>query len=210
MKCRNIQRIMIFCLSLALLLLLAGCGEHPANPAQDTGEALHDAANALANADVPNPLIRIVGEDFQEDVSEEYFSVRVTLWKVYGAEDPVEAAIDSMKREASEKQFAEAHGLMPSEEEIKEYVDQMRSDIESDEESRAIVADLLSAIGFSQEYYWNQYKPKYEAPAALIHAKVTEYIAENGLQEIDISKADYEVLDQETFQKLTRDIVEKP
>ena len=76
----------ILCCIFLVLLLLAGCGVDPANPAQDTGEALHDAANALANADVPNPLIRIVGEDFQEDVSEEYFSVRVTLWKVYGAE----------------------------------------------------------------------------------------------------------------------------
>lgn len=209
MKDKNTQRIMIFCLSLALLLLLAGCEEHPSNAAQDTGEALHDATNALASADVPNPLIRIVGEDLQEDVSEEYFSVRVALWKVYGTEDPVEAAIDSMEREALEKQFAEAYELMPSEEEIQEYVDQMRSEIESDEESSAIVAGLLSAIGFSQEYYWNQYKPEYEAPAALIHAKVSEYIAENGLEEIDVSKADYEILDREAFQKLTYDMGEK-
>ena len=192
----------LFCIFLTILLL-AGCGVDSANPAQDTGEALHDAANALANADVPNPLIRIIGEDFQVDVSEEYFSVRVMLWKVYGAEDPGEAAIDSMKREALEKQFAEAYGLMPSEEEIQEYVDQMRNEIENDEESSTVVTDLLSTIGFSQEYYWNQYKPKYEAPAALIHARVSEYIAENGLEEIDISKADYLILDWEAFQKLT-------
>lgn len=192
------------------ILMVAGCvlsfGEKPEyeglEKAEEVGQSLQEAANSLADSDSENTLIRIIGDGIEQDVSEEYFSVRVALWKAYGASDPVGSAIDSMKTEALEKAFAEKQGLTPTKMEINEYVKSMREEIQSDEESSAIVEELLQTIGFSQDYYWDEYKPRYEAPAALTHLKVSDYIVVNGLEKIDPSRADYEVIDKEAFEEI--------
>lgn len=172
--------------------------------AKEVGKALSESVTDLAEKDISSAGDTAILRVNNEYIDSYYFNVRVALWEVYGSEDPVNEAVNSMKREAVEKEFAEKYGLTPAKEEIGEYVKSMKAEIESTEESYAIVNELLTAIGISYDEYWSEYKPKYEAPSALTHIKVAEYIAENNMTELDISQVEYEILDQEHFENLNK------
>lgn len=175
--------------------------------ANEVGEILSSPVKALSensssslSSNDGNSLLNVMGEN----ISYEYFNVRAALWEAYGAEDPVNEALNSMKKEAAEKDFAIKHDLFPTENEIEEYVTSMKKEIESTQESLAIANELLSTIGLSYDYYWNEYKPKFEAPAALIHINVCEYIEKNNLPYLDYSKVEYMIINQQSFDELNR------
>ena len=121
-----------------------------------------------------------------------------------GESDPVGKALDSMKREVLEKSFAKEHDLIPTKKEIREYVQNERQTVDSTLESSAITSKLIESMGFTEDYYWNEYKPTYEAEAALIHSKVSQYIEANDQEEIDLSQAEYEIFDKEKFDRIKK------
>jgi len=188
-----------------IFFVFSGCQNNEGTGnVEEVGEVLSGSVTDLAENDISfageNAVLRVNNED----VDAYYFNVRVALWEAYGSEDPVNEAINSMKRETVEKEFAEKYGLTPTKEEISEYVKSMKTEIESTEESYAIVNELLAAIGISYNEYWNEYKPKYEALSALTHIKVAEYISENNMPELDISQVEYEILDHQHFEDLNK------
>ena len=67
-----------------------------------------------------------------------------------------------------------------------------------------ITSKLIESLGFTEDYYWNEYKPTYEAEAALIHSKVSQYIEANDQEEIDLSQAEYEIFDKEKFDRIKK------
>lgn len=198
----------------ALIVVFTGCviyavynKDEKQNKISESGEILSSSVKALSensssslSSNDGNSLLNVMGEN----ISYEYFNVRAALWKACGAEDPVNEALNSMKKEAAEKDFAIKHDLFPTENEIEEYVASMKKEIESTQESLAIANELLSTIGLSYDYYWNEYKPKFEAPAALIHINVCEYIEKNNLPDLDYSEVEYMIINRQSFDELNR------
>ena len=198
----NTILVLIFIIIVSCFVYTGCQNNESSSKAEEVGEVLSGSVTDLAENDISSAGENAVLRVNNEDVDAYYFNVRVALWEAYGSEDPVNEAINSMKREAVEKEFAEKYGLTPTKEEISEYVKSMKTEIESTEESYAIVNELLTAIGISYDEYWSEYKPKYEAPSALTHIKVAEYLAANNMPELDISEVEYEILNQEHFNSL--------
>ena len=204
MRKNNTILVLIFIIIVSCFVYTGCQNNESSSKAKEVGEVLSGSVTDLAENDISSAGKNAVLRVNNEDVDAYYFNVRVALWEAYGSEDPVNEAINSMKREAVEKEFAEKYGLTPTKEEISEYVKSMKAEIESTEESYAIVNELLAAIGISYNEYWNEYKPKYEALSALTHIKVAEYISENNMPELDISQVEYEILDLQHFEDLNK------
>lgn len=167
--------------------------------------SLKEAATLLADPDKGgDAILTITGNGITDSIPEDYYQMRVALWAFYGESDPVGKALDSMKREVLEKSFAKEHDLIPTKKEIREYVQNERQTVDSTLESSAITSKLIESLGFTEDYYWNEYKPTYEAEAALIHSKVSQYIEANDQEEIDLSQAEYEIFDKEKFDRIKK------
>ncbi len=182
---------------------LAEQEEEGLGQAEIAGSSLREAAALLADPDQGGEIIfAIVGNGIIEKIPEDYFMMRVALWELYGEADPVEKALESIKRETMEKAFANQHKLMPTKQEIRDYVQNERKTVESTLESSVISSKLIESMGFTEDYYWNEYKPLYEAPAAVIHSKVSQYIDKNAMEELDISNLECEIIDSEKYERI--------
>ncbi len=129
-------------------------------------------------------LDRTVGTVLGEDITARELELKAALYRAGGLDDPLGKAWDAIKKQVYEKQFAEEHGLTPTQDDIIEFTQQMRRDAEASEEGHAYAKALIEAAGMTEDEYWNEYKPIYESPAHLTHIRVIEYLDENGLAEI--------------------------
>ena len=108
----------------------------------------------------------------------------------------------SILPQAAEREFAEAKGILPTEEEILEYTKQQRGDAESTEESHSVIKEMLQNIGITEDYYWNVYKPKYEAPVLLIKGNIEKYKAANNLDKVDYKEVEAVITDKDYYESL--------
>lgn len=78
----------------------------------------------------------------------------------------------------------------------------MRELVESTEESALTAKTLITAMGLSEDEYWNIFKPKYETAPVLIKETLLKYCTENGIAVPDLAEAEYEIVDTEFFEEL--------
>ena len=84
---------------------------------------------------------------------------------------------------------------MPTEAEIRACSEDMRTVVESTEESHAIVKSLISELGMTEDEYWNEYQLKYEAPVQMIRNRVYQYCQDNNIELPVPDEIEGEVLD---------------
>lgn len=202
-KYLSITAIVAMVFIIGIIISTAGHSDDPAAEAALNGMRMKEAVQNLMTAasdevlmsdDISdNTVMTVMGEC----VSKEYFAFRVSLYDICGAEDPVGSAVDLMKEEAVKTRFAKEHNLMPTDEQIRNYSQQMRSDAESDPESYEIMRGIVTSMGLTEDEYWNVFKPTFEAPFALIDGNVNNYCEENNIALPDVSEAEVTIVDQE-------------
>ena len=130
-----------------------------------------------------------------ENVSKEYFDLKIKLCQIIDADGAEKRAWDIVKNEVYERKFAEEHGIMPTEAEIRACSEDMRTVVESTEESHVIVKSLISELGMTEDEYWNEYQLRYEAPVQMIRNKVYQYCQDNNIELAAPDEIEGEILD---------------
>lgn len=197
---------------IGIMVSTAGNSDDPAAKAAYNGMQMKEAVQNLmmiAQDEIPmsgeiddHTVMTVMGKN----ISKEYFAFRASLYAVRGAEDPVSSAVDFMKDEAVKTKFAKEHNLIPTDEQIRNYSQQMRADAESDPESYEIMHGIVTSMGLTEDEYWNVFKPTFEAPFALIDSNVNIYCEENNIVLPDISEVEVTILDQEYLDRMRAEI----
>lgn len=151
------------------------------------------------NSDVSLQSDNIMGSIGDKEISRNYFAQRVNLYKACGSEDAAEDAWNSIIKEVCEYKFAETHNLLPDTTEVQDRCREMRLVIEADPETHQSIRYLLENMGFTEDEYWEIYKPMYEMPAQIIKERIYAYQQQNNLPELDYTSMDAEIWDQEFF-----------
>ena len=186
---------------LAVAVITAACGsseDKDQSAAGQIGSEMSDSVQNLIENGNDEPMGTINGED----ISKAYFKMRSKLHRVCGFEKPADSAWEELKLEAAERGFAEAKGILPSEDEILEYTKQQRETAESTEESHNTVREMLQNIGMTEDYYWNVYQLKYESPVILTRGKIQEYKAANNLDKVDYKEVEAVITDKDYYESL--------
>ncbi len=186
---------------LAVAVITAACGsseDKDQSAAGQIGSEMSDSVQNLIENGNDEPMGTINGED----ISKAYFKMRSELYRVCGFEKPADSAWEELKLEAAERGFAEAKGILPSEDEILEYTKQQRETAESTEESHNTVREMLQNIGMTEDYYWNVYQLKYESPVILTRGKIEEYKAANNLDKVDYKEVEAVITDKDYYESL--------
>ena len=186
---------------LAVAVITAACGsseDKDQSAAGQIGSEMSDSVQNLIENGNDEPMGTINGDD----LSKAYFKMRSELYRVCGFEKPAASAWEELKLEAAERGFAEAKGILPSEDEILEYTKQQRETAESTEESHNTVREMLQNIGMTEDYYWNVYQLKYESPVILTRGKIEEYKAANNLDKVDYKEVEAVITDKDYYESL--------
>ena len=179
----------------------AACGSSEDKDQSAAGQIGSEMSGSVQNL-IENGDDEPMGTINGEDISKAYFKMRSELYRVCGFEKPADSAWEELKLEAAERGFAEAKGILPSEDEILEYTKQQRETAESTEESHNTVREMLQNIGMTEDYYWNVYQLKYESPVILTRGKIQEYKAANNLDKVDYKEVEAVITDKDYYESL--------
>lgn len=198
MKKKNL--LILVCI-LTIALVTAACGnseDKDQSAAGQIGSEMSDSVQNLIENGDDEPMGTINGEN----ISKAYFKMRSELYRVCGFEKPADSAWEELKLEAAEREFAEAKGILPGEDEILEYIKQQRGDAESTEESHSVIKELLQNIGMTEDYYWNVYQLKYESPVILTKGNIEKYKTANNLDKVDYKEVEAVITDKDYYESL--------
>lgn len=198
MKKKNL--LILVCI-LTIALVTAACGsseDKDQSAAGQIGSEMSDSVQNLIENGDDEPMGTINGEN----ISKAYFKMRSELYRVCGFEKPADSAWEELKLEAAEREFAEAKGILPGEDEILEYTKQQRETAESTEESHNTVREMLQNIGMTEDYYWNVYQLKYESPVILTKGNIEKYKAANNLDKVDYKEVEAVITDKDYYESL--------
>lgn len=136
-------------------------------------------------------------------VSKQYMEFRAALYAAASSEpDPVKAAEDLIKKQTAEWTFAQEHGILPTDDEVAAYCESMRSDAESDIESREMMLVVVQNMSLNESEYFRVFLPRYEVPFILVTENISRYCAENGIDAPDASEAQVNIKDGQYIQEL--------
>ena len=138
---------------------------------------------------------KVVGYVSEEPVYEKDFLISYERAKYTGAEDPCDAAVESVKQQILERKYAEENGICPSEEEILEYTKGQHDAVNADPDSKAYVAAYCEEAGMTEEEYWDVYKPSDDEKYLIHLAVINDIYEKTGKRELDISGADFVLTD---------------
>ena len=195
------KNLLILVCSLTIALITAACGssgDKEQSTAGQIGSEMSDSVKNLAQNGDDEPMGTINGQN----ISKAYFKMRSELYRVCGAEKPADSAWEELKLEAAEREFAEAKGILPGEDEILEYTKQQRETAESTEESHNTVREMLQNIGMTEDYYWNVYQLKYESPVILTKGNIEKYKTANNLDKVDYKEVEAVITDRDYYESL--------
>ena len=113
-----------------------------------------------------------------------------------------EEAWESIKKEVWEREFAEKNSLMPTDEEIRAYVETNKEGFHSTEEGKALIKALCEGMGLTEDEYW-KYHEKYEAPLAVIHNKVEQFAKNKKIKIAASDEISSTILDNDYFNQLS-------
>ena len=198
MKKKNL--LILVCI-LTIALVTAACGSSEDKDQSAAGQIGSEMSDSLQNL-IENGDDEPMGTINGENISKAYFKMRSELYRVCGFEKPADSAWEELKLEAAEREFAEAKGILPGEDEILEYIKQQRGDAESTEESHSVIKELLQNIGMTEDYYWNVYQLKYESPVILTKGNIEKYKAVNNLDKVDYKEVEAVITDKDYYESL--------
>ena len=198
MKKKNL--LILVCI-LTIALVTAACGSSEDKDQSAAGQIGSEMSGSVQNL-IENGDDEPMGTINGENISKAYFKMRSELYRVCGAEKPATSAWEELKLEAAERGFAEAKGILPDEDEILEYTKQQRETAESTEESHNTVREMLQNIGMTEDYYWNVYQLKYEAPVILTKGNIEKYKTANNLDKVDYKEVEAVITDKDYYESL--------
>ena len=198
MKKKNL--LILVCI-LTIALVTAACGSSEDKDQSAAGQIGSEMSGSVQNL-IENGNDEPMGTINGEDISKAYFKMRSELYRVCGFEKPADSAWEELKLEAAEREFAEAKGILPDEDEILEYTKQQRGDAESTEESHSVIKELLQNIGMTEDYYWNVYQLKYESPVILTKGNIEKYKTANNLDKVDYKEVEAVITDKDYYESL--------
>lgn len=198
MKKKNL--LILVCI-LTIALVTAACGSSEDKDQSAAGQIGSEMSGSVQNL-IENGNDEPMGTINGENISKAYFKMRSELYRVCGFEKPADSAWEELKLEAAEREFAEAKGILPDEDEILEYTKQQRETAESTEESHNIVREMLQNIGMTEDYYWNVYQLKYESPVILTKGNIEKYKAANNLYKVDYKEVEAVITDKDYYESL--------
>lgn len=177
--------IALLCIGAGFMFVNAS-SDTPTDKGKEIGQMVKSTFDKIAKDNSSNSLDtdpnRVVGTVDGVDIHAKDVELKATLYQAVGSKHPLEDAWDVLKLQAYEKSFAQKHDLLPSADEITQASQQMRKDAESSEDGKAFCDAIFQAMGMTADEYWNDYKPKYEMPAQLIHGNVLEYDGNHNLK----------------------------
>lgn len=198
MKKKNL--LILVCI-LTIALVTAACGSSEDKDQSAAGQIGSEMSGSVQNL-IENGDDEPMGTINGENISKAYFKMRSELYRVCGFEKPADSAWEELKLEAAEREFAEAKGILPDEDEILEYIKQQRGDAESTEESHSVIKELLQNIGMTEDYYWNVYQLKYESPVILTKGNIEKYKTANNLDKVDYKEVEAVITDKDYYESL--------
>lgn len=198
MKKKNL--LILVCI-LTIALVTAACGSSEDKDQSAAGQIGSEMSGSVQNL-IENGDDEPMGTINGENISKAYFKMRSELYRVCGFEKPADSAWEELKLEAAEREFAEAKGILPGEDEILEYIKQQRGDAESTEESHSVIKELLQNIGMTEDYYWNVYQLKYESPVILTKGNIEKYKTANNLDKVDYKEVEAVITDKDYYESL--------
>lgn len=198
-KNKIVNKIAIACFLIVLTVVGVICMDVYADRAENENESainigisVRNSAEELKNSrvqpifDFSETMSLSLDDDIamvimDKAVSKEYFNYRMALFVASGDENPMESTKELMKKQIVEWEFAEEKGILPSETEIREYCDSIRTDANSDDENRNIMLGVVNSMGMTESEYFDEFQPVYEVPFIIISQKVEEYCTKNNI-----------------------------
>ena len=161
---KKVLTILIICMCLSASGVFAYSKLRPVqgeNEFRGIGENMQSSVKGLLSADVQDAMGEVLGTK----ISKTYFDVRYASYKSSPLEyeNPKEEAWESIKKEVWEREFAEKNSLMPTDEEIRAYVETNKEGFHSTEEGKALIKALCEGMGLTEDEYW-----KYDIPYFLL------------------------------------------
>ena len=199
---KKVLTILIICMCLSASGVFAYSKLRPVqgeNEFRGIGENMQSSVKSLLSADAQDAMGEVLGTK----ISKAYFDVRYASYKSSPLEyeNPKEEAWESIKKEVWEREFAEKNSLMPTDEEIRAYVETNKEGFHSTEEGKALIKALCEGMGLTEDEYW-KYHEKYEAPLAVIHNKVEQFAKNKKIEVAESDEISSTILDNGYFNQL--------
>ena len=195
----------------ATLLLESDCAAFSAAAGSSQGGA--EAEAGASDLDIPGQGTKAVSaneaamEISGMYISKQYLAFRAALYaKASSEKDPVKAAEELIKKQAAEWNFAQEKGLLPTDDEVMSYCESMRSDTESDIESRETMLVVVQNMGLNEAEYFRVFLPRYEVPFILVSENVNNYCTEHDTDMPDGSSESIKIIDKQYVSELKENI----
>lgn len=203
MRKKKVLTVLIICMCLSASGVFAYSKLRPVqgeNEFRGIGENMQSSVKSLLSADAQDAMGEVLGTK----ISKAYFDVRHASYKSSPLEyeNPKEEAWESIKKEVWEREFAEKNSLMPTDEEIRAYVETNKEGFHSTEEGKALIKALCEGMGLTEDEYW-EYHEKYEAPLAVIHNKVEQFAKNKKIKIAASDEISSTILDNDYFNQLS-------
>lgn len=200
---KKVLTVLIICMCLSASGVFAYSKLRPVqgeNEFRGIGENMQSSVKSLLSADAREAMGEVLGTK----ISKAYFDARYASYKSSPLEyeNPKEEAWESIKKEVWEREFAEKNSLMPTDEEIRAYVETNKEGFHSTEEGKALIKALCEGMGLTEDEYW-EYHEKYEAPLAVIHNKVEQFAKNKKIKIAASDEISSTILDNDYFNQLS-------
>ena len=203
MRKKKVLTVLIICMCLSASGVFAYSKLRPVqgeNEFRGIGENMQSSVKSLLSADAQDAMGEVLGTK----ISKAYFDVRYASYKSSPLqyENPKEEAWESIKKEVWEREFAEKNSLMPTDEEIRAYVETNKEGFHSTEEGKTLIKALCEGMGLTEDEYW-KYHEKYEAPPVVIHNKVEQFAKNKKIKIAASDEISSTILDNDYFNQLS-------
>ena len=92
--------------------------------------------------------------------------------------------------------------MLPTDDEVMSYCGSMRSDAESDIESRETMLVVVQNMGLNEAEYFRVFLPRYEVPFILVSENVNNYCSEHDKAMPDGSSESVKIIDEQYISEL--------
>ena len=203
MRKKKVLTVLMICMCLSASGIFAYSKLRPVqgeNEFRSIGENMQSSVKSLLSADAQDAMGEVLGTK----ISKAYFDVRYASYKSSPLqyENPKEEAWESIKKEVWEREFAEKNSLMPTDEEIRAYVETNKEGFHSTEEGKTLIKALCEGMGLTEDEYW-KYHEKYEAPPVVIHNKVEQFAKNKKIKIAASDEISSTILDNDYFNQLS-------
>ncbi len=149
------------------------------------------------NTDV-NQIQTVIGEVNGEKIYNKNFELDYIKAVEFGSDDPYGDAIKSTEERILDLQYAQENDISVTDTEVQEYVAYQRDlyENESDSEVKAVLTEYISALGMTEDEYWNDFEVE-ESYNYLLHCKVLKSQKENNVdRDVLLKDASIKITDE--------------